>query len=954
MTRTPLGTLLRHMRNRDVGRHHREGTDRQLLDDFSTRRDEVAFATLIARHGPMVLRVCRRVLGHEQDAEDAFQATFLVLANNLRSIRKRESLADWLHGVAYRTAMKVKRGAARRRNHESRLRSVTPEAVMSPRWDEVQAVLDEEIRGLPEPFRAAFTLCVLEDKSGPQAAAELGCKEGTVSSRLTRARQHLRKRLARRGIQLSVLLATVSVAESTGKAAVRPALVGATVRFGLLVAVGLPAAAVIPSHIAQLATGVTRAMFLTKIKIATAVLLALALVATTACVLAHQTPPVGDRPPGSRNSEVDNQDQKPADPKQPAPVEKETVAYGGRVLGPDGKPVVGAKMYLTAMQGYYREPFPGAVQATTGPEGRFEFAVSKAKFGDRKSVVAVVAANHGVGWEEIPADGRRNELTLRLVNDDVPIMGQIVDLEGKPVPGVTIRVLGISAAPGEDLGPWLEAVQGKKGENLPPRKQDFQWNSIDLSKLALKVTTDAEGRFRLTGIGRNRVVRVQIDGSAIASQQLHVLTRSGKTMEVTDYKGQPKPTTYYGADFRHVAAPTKPIVGVVRDKDTKKPLVGVTVESNMLANDPVPGRNIVQTTTDAEGRYRLTGLPKGDGNKIRLVPRDDQPYVSVHAGVQDSAGLDPVTVDFELKRGVWIEGKLTDKATGKPVQGTVDYFALHDNPNLRDHPGFDGTIPPHWGVAAKEDGSFRVVGLPGQGLIAVFYDNEHLLVPDRDDEYGTKESELYTSPRQLGLLINYTALARINVGKGAESVKCNVTLDPGRTFTGTVLGPDGKPLTGARSFGLTERGWSYEAMKTADFTVRAFNPQRARDVLFQHREKCLVGVAAPPKENGGSVTVRMEPGAAVTGRLVDADGKPRVGIELHVWFRHKEKAIYFDGSDYFPEPVKTDREGRFRIEGLLPGYMFRISDGKGELNFLATASGREKDLSDVNLKGKEE
>ena len=211
-----------------------------------------------------------------------------------------------------------------------------------------------------------------------------------------------------------------------------------------------------------------------------------------------------------------------------------------------------------------------------------------------------------------------------------------------------------------------------------------------------------------------------------------------------------------------MAAPTKPVVGVVRDKDTGKPLAGVTVESNKLANDPVPGRNIVQTTTDAEGRYRLTGMPKGEGNKIRLVPRDDQPYVSVHALVPDSPGLDPVTVDFELKRGIWIEGKLTDKVTGKPVQASVEYFALDNNPNVRDHPGFDGTIPPLWGIETKEDGSFRVVGLPGPGLIAVFYNGHHLLAPDREDEYGTTEPFLYTSPRQLGLLINYTALARIN------------------------------------------------------------------------------------------------------------------------------------------------------------------------------------------------
>jgi len=394
---------------------------------------------------------------------------------------------------------------------------------------------------------------------------------------------------------------------------------------------------------------------------------------------------------------------------------------------------------------------------------------------------------------------------------------------------------------------------------------------------------------------------------------------------------------------------------VVRDKDTGKPLAGVTVESNQLANDPVPGRNIVHTTTDAEGRYRLTGLPKGEGNKVRLVPRDDQPYLSVHAVVPDTAGLDPVTVDFELRRGVWIEGKLTDKVTGKPVRGSVDYFALDNNTNVKDHPGFDGTIPPYWGVETKEDGSFRIVGLPGPGLVAVFYDGQHLLAPNRDDEYGAKETVIYTSPRQLGLLINYTALARIDPAKGTDAVKRDITLDPGWTFTGTVLGPDGKLLAGARSFGLHDRGWSAEPMKTAEFTVQAFNPRRPRDVFFLHPEKGLVGVARPPKDNGGSVTARLEPGATVTGRLVDADGKPRAGVELEVRFRHKAKSAYFNESDYSAEPVKTDREGRFRVGALLPGYDYQLSDGKGQFSVgKGLGSGQTKDLGDVRMKREEE
>ena len=120
---------------------------------------------------------------------------------------------------------------------------------------------------------------------------------------------------------------------------------------------------------------------------------------------------------------------------------------------------------------------------------------------------------------------------------------------------------------------------------------------------------------------------------------------------------------------------------MVRDKDTKQPLAGITITSERLANDPVGGYQMVQTTTDAQGRYRLVGMPKGEGNQIKAVPGSDQPYLISYKDVPDSPGLDPVTADFELKRGIWIEGKLTDKVTGKPVVGNVSYHAQPDNPN---------------------------------------------------------------------------------------------------------------------------------------------------------------------------------------------------------------------------------------------------------------------------------
>jgi hypothetical protein len=339
-------------------------------------------------------------------------------------------------------------------------------------------------------------------------------------------------------------------------------------------------------------------------------------------------------------------------------------------------------------------------------------------------------------------------------------------------------------------------------------------------------------------------------------------------------------------------------------------------------------------------------MPKREGNLIAAFPDLDLPYVSIHKEVPDGPGLDPVTVDLELPKGVWIEGKITDKVTGKPLRASLEYFSLYPNPNLKDYPGFDGTyLFDRVGAAVKEDGSYRIAGLPGPGLIAVYPPRGHYLrAPYRDDEYGTTKRSMSTSPYHISFTENYAALARVEPAKGSEVVKRDVTLDPGWTFTGTVVGPDGQPLAGAWGFGVYRER---EKEKAAEFTVPTFNPQRPHEMLFQHLEKGLVGVAQPPKENGGSITVRMGPGAAATGRLVDKDGKPRAGVELDVRFRPKEDSF---SHPYPPERIQTDREGRFRLEALLPGYQFRLSDEKGELSFSAPRSGQTKELGDVQLK----
>src|SRR5262245_49217145 len=177
--------------------------DAALLERFVAAGDEAAFAGLVERHGPMVLGVCRRVLHNHHDAEDAFQATFLVLARKAASVRPRDLVGNWLHGVAYHTALKARSAADRRRAREREAAPMPRPEAAHELWQRLEPLLDQELHALPDHYRVPIVLCDLEGKTRKEAARQLGWAEGTVASRLARARGLLAKRLGRHGLALS-------------------------------------------------------------------------------------------------------------------------------------------------------------------------------------------------------------------------------------------------------------------------------------------------------------------------------------------------------------------------------------------------------------------------------------------------------------------------------------------------------------------------------------------------------------------------------------------------------------------------------------------------------------------------------------------------------------------------------------------------------------------------------
>jgi RNA polymerase sigma factor (sigma-70 family) len=901
--------MVRQLRQRETDRCG-DRPDQELLERHLAG-DPAAFERLVRRHGSAVLAVCRGVLGHEADAEDAFQATFLTLWRGAGSIRQRGAVGGWLCGVAYRTAVKALHAAGRRRRHEHR--AAQAEAVSaSPdlSWREACATLHEELNRLPERFRLPLVHCYLQGLSRDEAAKQLGWSAGAVKGRLERGRLLLRDRLARRGITLSAGL-LAALGDSATASTVPPRLIQAT----LQAATGRA-----PAAVAALVEGATRVM-ISKLSFTIGLLVLAGLLLAGTALQDSLGAALPSDPPASKVAP-------PPEQEPPAKADKleqsGSIPCSGRVLGPGGKPVAGARVALRTREGPDKKL---SVRGTTDKEGKFHFTVKRSEleadafYGPWFALVAT-AEGYAPDWHYVNNPAGKVERTLHLAQD-VPIRGRILDLNGKPVAGATLRVEQVSAY--ADPEAFLQTVR----DRVWPRVQSTTWNG-PLPGLPKVLTTGADGRFELKGVGRDRVIQFQLEGPNIEYGPVRVLVRDMKAPVEPRRKGGLEGPVFhkvYGATFAHAALPSRPIRGVVRDKKTGKPLAGVQVYTT--------GR--VRPVTDAEGRYEILGHAKStEGYWVSASPAG-KPYFSRSVRLEDTPGLGPVQADIDLVTGIVVRGRITHAVTGKPVAGAgVHYNPLYPNPAVRLFgPNGAGTSPCSW-VLSGPDGSYSLVILPGPGVLG-FIDNarkesfmtalitrQNLKDFFKDDEDHGNEGALRVQAGVNSWTVvsqsQFQRLLLINPGANPGPITQDVVLRPAQAARGKVVGPDGKPLTGVVAHGLMAE-WAYasEPLKDDTFAVRSYNPRRARNLVFTHTARKLGAFVTVAGEQKEPLVVKLEPLGSVAGRILDEEGKPAAGMTVRLDCEHM---------DYLSGPkVKTDRDGRFRFDSLVPGQTYQARLG---------------------------
>ena len=879
-------------------------SDRELLRRFTRDRDQAAFSTLVGRHSGMVFGVCRRTLSHLQDAEDACQATFLLLAQKAGSVRWQPSIANWLYTAARKVAHNARVVAerrARRERHAAVPESVPPIDDMTAR--ELLSILDEELTRLPAQYRAPLVLCCLEGLTRDEAATRLGIPASTLKIRLERARKRLGESLTRRGVALGaglLALAATSPAEASP-----PRLVEAI----LTTVLGSAPAAVVE---------LTRRMAVNegfkKSVLALVVLMIVFALGIGGSVVMPGAAGQGPNPP-----------QKPARPEAKKPP---AWTVSGRVLAPDGIPLPGAKLF------FMRQGAPPADGGASGPDGHFQIYVPA---GYEAVVLVARADGVGVGFLEAKWAEREREVEVKTVKDH-PIRGWVVDEEGRPVKKVEVTVTGVHVYAGDSLDSFLAELKKQPPWRQPPSGVRYL---LAYAGPIFETKTDADGRFTVSGVGTERFVTLLVGGEGRARYVVNVVNRAGFDLkplnQELDEKIQKLENHWYeyplsGPDLTLTTEAEKPIRGVVKNANGRS-LAGVTVHVTAPGYDqPRPWPPEATATTDAKGRYEIRAARKSRAYGINVPADPVAGFLEYDTFVNDTPGHEPITADVLLLKGVVITGKVIDGATKKAVPGFARVFVPPDNPFIELYPGLEKRGISYGNTGA--DGTFRIVTIPGPVIFtgspyfhpipgsyldALRY---KISVPDQMYPQYFKPSRVAPGAMELtGRLGNYPLsdcfCKVLEIKPDAGVVRQDIIAEPCPVLKINVRDAEGRPLPGAFAGGVRLQG-SLPSRFEKDIGFTQLEPGKPRLVVLWESTRKLIGTYTLRGDEKDELVVKLGESGSVKGRLLDEDGMPLARVVVKVRFQEQNA----QGMEWFlrqTEQPKTADDGTFRVDAIIPG-----------------------------------
>jgi RNA polymerase sigma factor (sigma-70 family) len=620
-------------------------SDGQLVQDFVQLRDEAAFEVLIWRHATMVLNLCQRILHDSHEAEDAFQASFLILARKGASIGKHESVASWLYKVAYRVALRVRSKSIVRSGTEGLVEQLAaPETGDDLLWRDLRPVLDEEINRLPEKYRAPFVLCYLEGQTNEQAAEQLGCPKGTILSRLSRGREWLRNRLVRRGIALSAaslatLLTANAASAGTLSASVisrglEESLVSSTVKAALPFATGNPVTGLISASVKFYTEGVLHAMYMTKLKFAAGALMVLGLVGSGTGLLIQQAQ--AQREP-VRGKEAAAPERGERGERGPREVPKGTLVSGKVTeVAKDGK---GITIEL-----------PAEVRGEEPKKVEFKF--------DDKTALSF----SGVGPDGAkPTVGQIAHVRLEKGEKDPPASVAFMGTEmfGRTRPAYASEIIGVTAD-GKGITLGTASRRGEEAKRIEIRltdKTQIYFSNVGEGGAAFKEGQHAE---------------VWVSDGPMGSNAERVAVRGTESVEV---RGGPNADVVGKVVAFEKKMVTVETAAAGRGEESKK--VEIKLDENSKIAYNAVGLNLTKIVVGMQARIWLEGS-KDTAARATFTGEVKERHTTLTGKVVDASGDGKsITVEVQAGRGRGEEPKRTEiKITDK---SRVAYFGVKLN-----------------------------------------------------------------------------------------------------------------------------------------------------------------------------------------------------------------------------------------------------------------------------------